>query len=1160
MVFTPTTASHTGLTRETHSAPTGRFVTRDGETYSLIDGVDTLAPFLVALASETDLWMYVSSRGGLTAGRRDAHGAFFPYETADKLHDAHHHTGPLTLIRVLHDDGHVTLWEPFAPPREDDAVERRLAKNLLGNRVIVEEERADLGLTIRARWAACDAFGWVRTVTIENHGARAVSLEVLDGLRNLLPHGAPLGLYQTASVLVDAYKRVDVDPATQLAVVALTAEIVDRAEPAEALRATTVWTSWRDAAEVALDGDAPARFRRGDALAQGATCSTGRRAHYFARAALTLAAGEASRWHLAADTARSHADVAALRRALLDTPGIAAAVDAALDEASEALWRTVASADGVQTGGDTATTAHHTANVLFNNMRGGVFDRHHVIARDDLRRFFHERHRGIAARHAAWLDALPESLDAAALREAARTTGDPQCERLVLSYLPLYFGRRHGDPSRPWNRFDIRVRHADGSRALHFEGNWRDIFQNWEALAASFPRFLPHMIATFLSASTVDGFNPYRLTRDGIDWEVADPHDPWSHIGYWGDHQIVYLLRFLEALEHAAPGDLDAAWGRALYAFADVPYRLKPYAAIVADPHHTIDYDDAAAERAAARVAACGGDGRFLPGPAGEPHLATLAEKLLLPALAKLSNLVPDGGIWMNTQRPEWNDANNALAGYGVSVVTLCHLRRYLRLLAELAARRGGEVEVAASVVLWMRRLHAAFAEYLPALTAARVDDATRRQLLDACGLAFEEYRAAAYAGGPRTAEALASADIAAFCDTALAHVEHAIRANRRDDGLYHSYNLLELRPGAASLSYLDEMLEGQVAALSSGLVGAAEAVHVVWQMYGGRLYRADQDSFLLYPEKDVPPFFERNLAPRDAADAIALVRELVAAGDASVIVRDVEGHYRFAPALRNAAALDAALSALAEDPRWAAAIARDGDALRALYEATFHHRAFTGRSGTMYAYEGLGSIYWHMVSKLLLAVQEVLWRAIDEGEPPAVVAELTRAYYRIRGGLGFAKTPAAYGAFPTDPYSHTPRHAGAQQPGMTGQVKEEILTRAGELGVRVREGRVSFAPRFLRRDEWTRDTATWRGFSHAGAPSALEVPPGALAFSVCQTPVLYHGDAADAAIRVTFADGSVRDLDGATLDEAYSAALLSRDGVIARLDVHVPASGVLDT
>ena len=61
-----------------------------------------------------------------------------------------------------------------------------------------------------------------------------------------------------------------------------------------------------------------------------------------------------------------------------------------------------------------------------------------------------------------------------------------------------------------------------------------------------------------------------------------------------------------------------------------------------------------------------------------------LAEKLLVPLLAKLGNFVPGGGIWMNTQRPEWNDANNALVGYGVSMVTLYYARRYAAFCLDL--------------------------------------------------------------------------------------------------------------------------------------------------------------------------------------------------------------------------------------------------------------------------------------------------------------------------------------------------------------------------------------------------------------------------------------------------------------------------------------------
>jgi len=96
-------------------------------------------------------------------------------------------------------------------------------------------------------------------------------------------------------------------------------------------------------------------------------------------------------------------------------------------------------------------------------------------------------------------------------------------------------------PSRPWNRFAINLKKPDGSLKLDYEGNWRDIFQNWEALAYSYPEFVENMISTFLNATTVDGYNPYRITYQGLDWEVPEPSNPWSNIGYWSDHQIIYL-------------------------------------------------------------------------------------------------------------------------------------------------------------------------------------------------------------------------------------------------------------------------------------------------------------------------------------------------------------------------------------------------------------------------------------------------------------------------------------------------------------------------------------------------------------------------------------------------------------------------------------------
>ncbi len=140
------------------------------------------------------------------------------------------------------------------------------------------------------------------------------------------------------------------------------------------------------------------------------------------------------------------------------------------------------------------------------------------------------------------------------------------------------------------------------------------------------------------------------------------------------------------------------------------------------------------------------------------------------------------------------------------------------------------------------------------------------------------------------------------------------------------------------------------------------------------------------------------------------------------------------------------------------------------IFEEIFNHKSFTGRSGTFFGYEGLGSIYWHMVSKLLLSVQETSLQAIENKESEVIIGKLLDHYYEINAGIGVDKSPELYGAFPTDPYSHTPAGKGAQQPGMTGQVKEDVLSRFGELGVFVKDGKLVFDPRLLRKEEFLKE------------------------------------------------------------------------------------------
>ena len=48
------------------------FVQLDGEDFYVIRDFERLGPFLVNVVSASDLWMFVSSHGGLTGGRVDA--------------------------------------------------------------------------------------------------------------------------------------------------------------------------------------------------------------------------------------------------------------------------------------------------------------------------------------------------------------------------------------------------------------------------------------------------------------------------------------------------------------------------------------------------------------------------------------------------------------------------------------------------------------------------------------------------------------------------------------------------------------------------------------------------------------------------------------------------------------------------------------------------------------------------------------------------------------------------------------------------------------------------------------------------------------------------------------------------------------------------------
>jgi hypothetical protein len=1123
----------------------GAYVMLGTERYYRIANYDRMPPFFMSVVSPSDHWLFISSNGGMTAGRRDADNALLPYYTEDKIHDGADHSGSRTLVRVVR-DGSRWLWEPFSRRYGAlYAVSRNLYKNVAGNTLMFEEVNADLGLVFRYRWTSSDRFGFVRDAALVNTGDAPVTVELLDGIENILPCGLGQFFQNTYSCLGDAYKQSDVDPESGLATFALSSVPGDSPEPAEALRATVCWSSHPPEVTRLLSSLQLDAFRSGGTV-RPETRVCGRRGAYFVSDTRELAPGETHDWLIVADVEYGLSDVVALKQTLATEPDVTARVREDVELGGERLAAIVGRADGLQKTGDTLGSAHHFANVLFNVMRGGVFESAYAIDTADLQAFVRAFNRDTAARHAGVFEALGERIELPALLDRVRQLDDVGLLRLVSEYLPLSFSRRHGDPSRPWNQFAINVKTRDGAKVLDYQGNWRDIFQNWEALCLSFPEYFPSVIAKFVNTTTADGYNPYRVTKDGYDWEAPSEDDPWAHFGYWGDHQIIYLLKLLEWSRAHHPGQLEGMLHERRFVYADVPYDIKPYDELLRDPRDSIVYDTERERRIAARVEAVGFDGRYVSDPSGSICRANLAEKLLIPLLAKVSNFVLGGGFWLNTQRPEWNDANNALAGYGASMVTLSYARRYVAFCRDLLRAGGERVDLHEEVLEWFRGTHGVLADH-GHLADAEPDDADRKRVLDGLGRAAERYREGLYATGlsGRRAE-VATSDLLAFLDLTLAFFDGTIGGNRRDDGLYHAYNVLELGPHSIGVTRLPPMLEGQVAVLSSGALEPAEAVEVLRALRQSDMYRADQHSYLLYPERVLPSFLDKNRIPAEAADGSELVRTLILDGNTDLVEADVQGDLHFNGTFRNIRDVHAALGRL-EGQGYGELVARDRAEVEALWETVFTHTQFTGRSGTFYGYEGIGCIYWHMVSKLLLAVQESCLAAATVSD--AAVEELATWYYDVRAGIGFNKGPDVYGAFPTDPYSHTPGFAGAKQPGLTGQVKEEVITRLGELGVSVRHGQVGFRPVLLRRSEFLDEAETFEYYDVHGRRRSITLDPQSFAFTYCQVPIVCR-IADTPQVTVHAADGTARANDGLVLDRAASAAIFTRSGTIERVDV----------
>ncbi|WP_198658964.1 hypothetical protein [Winogradskyella tangerina] len=1127
-------------------------VTIDNKAYFKISNNDQMRPFFMSIVSDSNHWMFISSNGGLTAGRKNSEYALFPYYSDDKITESSELTGAKSIFQISK-NGEKYIWEPFSIRFQDDYnIRRNLYKSVYGNAVIFEEENLDLDLVFRYEWCSSNKFGFVKKSKLINNSALPITVNILDGIQNVLPYGVSSALQNASSNLVDAYKRTELVEKTGIGIFALSAIIVDKAEPSEALKANIAWSLGLEDSRYLLSSLQLDNFRNFNSVQQETDVKAEKGA-YFINAQIQLDPEKTKAWVIVANVNQDHSAIVEISKQISENNQLLKELEDNIDLGTKKLIKLNASSDGLQLTSDNFRDTRHFSNTLFNIMRGGIFDDGYTIEKWDFEKYIAKANKKVSRKLEDVINAMPETFSVTYLKDVAYSTEDKNFRRLCLEYMPLKFSRRHGDPSRPWNKFSINTRsEVDGSKILDYEGNWRDIFQNWEALAHSYPEFVESMIHKFLNATTFDGYNPYRITKDGFDWEIIEPDDPWSYIGYWGDHQIIYLLKFLEFIEGHNPGQLESFFDKDLFVYANVPYKIKQYSDLLKNPKDTIEFDEDLDHRIRQDRLEIGADGALLRDENRLIVKVNFVEKILATTLAKLSNFIPEGGIWMNTQRPEWNDANNALVGNGVSMVTLYYLRRFLKFFDTVFDNVNTEtVEISNELLTFYNAVAEAFKKHQYILSGV-INDSDRKKVMDELGEAGSQYREQIYNNafsGRKSSVAVSS--IKEFIAVGLEYLEHSIKANKRSDELYHAYNIMTVNAdNSVSISYLDEMLEGQVAVLSSGFLSSRENLAVLDGLKNSKLFRDDQYSYILYPFKNLKGFMDRNTVPSNSVESSELLKTLVADGNVRIVEKDINGEYHFNGNFKNADDLKAALNDL-EGTVYESLAQSDESKVLQIFEDLFNHKAFTGRSGTFYGYEGLGSIYWHMVSKLLLAVMECCQKAIEDNESDEVVGRLLEHYYEINEGIGVHKSPELYGAFPTDPYSHTPAGKGAQQPGMTGQVKEDILSRFGELGVFVKDGHLVFNPCMLRKNEFLSTDQTFNYVSVDGEESTLNIAQGQLVFTYCQVPMVY-AIANDYKTVVTFNDGSETSFNGLSLDENTSTEIFNRTGNVKSVTVHI--------
>ena len=295
----------------------GEYVSLEGEVYYKISNFNAMRTFFMTIVSSSDHWLFISSNGAASAGRKNPESALFPYYTDDKIIDSEKITGNKSMFRIKK-DGKTYVWQTFSLRYGGVyKINRNIYKNRTGNKILFEEINEDLNVSFQYQWTFSERFGFVKKSILTNLSQKNIKIEFLDGIRNILPYGVASELQNSKSTLVDAYKKNELDPESGLGIFSLSAMIVDKAEASEALRATSVWSAGIEVEKRLLSTKQLDKFRYGSSI-ENEMDSKAERGAYLINGNLNLAANSSKEWYIVSDLNQSISDLMTLKKHLSD--------------------------------------------------------------------------------------------------------------------------------------------------------------------------------------------------------------------------------------------------------------------------------------------------------------------------------------------------------------------------------------------------------------------------------------------------------------------------------------------------------------------------------------------------------------------------------------------------------------------------------------------------------------------------------------------------------------------------------------------------------------------------------------------------------------------------------------------------------------------------